>query len=577
MALRVNGIFYKDCSYKILGTTLVKIRKQDPDKITYLKAKARHGNYPEDSLYSAYLHNPHNVKFVDKIELPMDKVSGIQWVNRDKKVALLQINITQVYANNSLVWQYGCKPKQITDFRCSEDLYEHIRITFTEPTGVTPPPRYDLYEQDTLLKQAVYSGFELPVWDDGFHYLHIRAVNENGTVLSNTCRGKALQDAIQYKVENFDATTDRIEEIQVTFDEFKEPNWIYSLVRASDRSVIAPDIRSGYIWQTKNKGIWLAIMAQNGSDMVFSKGDKGMSLWAPSTITDFRASKDRQGEIKINFSPADGNGEPWYELLDADTNEVLATSVRDGYIYRTQKESYRLRVKAKNGQGYSLSNIDEGRTREASGAAIYTVSGSFKVPRGYSRVYVCMIGGGGGGASSDFVSGNKNFQFAGGGFAGKEFSGYVDVTSGEVIQVTVGQGGKGYKPPTGDDAAGSNGTDSIFKSAVAKGGSGGDSTGYYGAGDPVKGGCGAGGFRDGKEMPSDCIVAYGGQGSSFGSGGDGVVNENIKPPTAGVGAGGAGAVSCLSGKDPHGGDGGRGEVRIYWGSDEEIERMLTKN
>lgn len=552
MGLRVNGTNWSECDHNV-----------------YVTGGWRNIIFKEDRVIVS------NDK-EDEREILLKDIRGIQY--REDGGVIIQAQMNKVRANGKLVWEKGCKGKAIKDLKCTDYLQGVIRVTFTPP-NTEPTPRLFLYDGDALVKEDVYSGFEYKVADEKYHELQVITRNEKGTTASNKCRGKAIQHHAAGDIKGFEASDNLVGKIRIDFKEAdKEDNWVYYLIRSGSREIVASDVYPGYEWITDEHDVWLAVMAENDYDRIYSKGDKGSAFSAPSKITDFKASKDKVGGIKVTFSPADGWYKPTYDLIDADTERTLATNIKSGFEYRTNKAEYRLRVDARNNVGVTPSNEDTGKTIQGAGKAIYTESGKFTVPRGYDKVFVCMVGGGGGGSSSDFISAEKNFSKAGGGYAGEEKSGYVDVTPGEEINVIIGMGGRGYKPPTGDDAYGQDGFNTAFKGMLAKGGKGGGPDGYLGVGHGVKPGCGGSGTRDGFKGPDNgCINAYGGQGSSFGNGGDGVVNVNIKLPTAGVGAGGGAAVSCRDSKDPIAGDGGRGEVRIYWGTDTEIEEMLKED
>lgn len=101
-------------------------------------------------------------------------------------------------------------------------------------------------------------------------------------------------------------------------------------------------------------------------------------------------------------------------------------------------------------------------------------SGTWTVPTGVTSVHVRMWGGGGGGGGSNTGSG---FGYRGGG--GGYCEGYLSVTPGANITVTVGVGGAGG---TTSPTSGAAGTASAFLSMTANGGGAGTVAGGGGSG-----------------------------------------------------------------------------------------------
>ncbi|MGL4668601.1 MAG: hypothetical protein ACRCWR_11830, partial [Saezia sp.] len=124
----------------------------------------------------------------------------------------------------------------------------------------------------------------------------------------------------------------------------------------------------------------------------------------------------------------------------------------------------------------------------------YATSGIFTVPAGVFRVRVRLVGGGGG-AGGSYTS----LRTGGGGGGGGYAEGFVDVTPGQQIPVTVGAGGAGGVP--GQD--GSHGGGSSFGSYLsATGGSlGGGGGGLSGIGGIA-----------GRGYGGNLLNAYGGDG-----------------------------------------------------------------
>ena len=146
---------------------------------------------------------------------------------------------------------------------------------------------------------------------------------------------------------------------------------------------------------------------------------------------------------------------------------------------------------------------------------------TFTVPDGVYRIKCRVIGGGGG------AGGSASAKSGGGGGAGGYAEGWVDVTPGQTITITVGIGGSGG---TAGNFGVSGGLSSVGGFMSASGGAYGDAGG---------GGTGAGGFGG---------TGTGGSVNSVGSdGSDGTT-------TGAVGAG-AGGGSALGGSTRSGGSG----------------------
>ncbi len=156
------------------------------------------------------------------------------------------------------------------------------------------------------------------------------------------------------------------------------------------------------------------------------------------------------------------------------------------------------------------------------GAVSFASSGTFTVPDGVSRVFVQVWGGGGGGSSN------------GGGGGGGYAEGWVEVSSGQQISVTVAPGG----------SAGYSGGNSAFGSYISANGG---SVGASGA--PGYGGTGTLGINLYTGSPGSGI--NGGNGAtSFGGAGAASENANGTVP------GGGGAYTS--------GSGAPGIVHVYY-------------
>lgn len=226
------------------------------------------------------------------------------------------------------------------------------------------------------------------------------------------------------------------------------------------------------------------------------------------------------------------------------------------------------------------------------GSATFNVPGNYSwiAPTDVYSVELCAIGGGGAGGNVEDNPG-ANPLSAGGGYAGTEYHKTDQAVSpGYTYGVTVGAGGIGRDQGGVGGHTGQPGEASKFGGITIGGGAGGKgmfSTSYQpydGNGATVPSGCGGSGHRDGYRADSG-YRGSGGQGSSFGNGGDGEwCNINgCAAHNGGVGAGGGGLVTINEFVVAEAGDGGRGEVRVSWdcGSKEkgetfDIYRMTDK-
>ena len=209
----------------------------------------------------------------------------------------------------------------------------------------------------------------------------------------------------------------------------------------------------------------------------------------------------------------------------------------------------------------------------------FTSSGTFSVPSGISTVDVLVVAGGGG-------TGNQHG--GGGGAGGLIFRPGFPVTPGGTVSVTVGNGGPGSGPGTGQ--AGSTGQDSVFGTLTAKGGgaggAGGTPTPNCKNGGSGGGGGGArpsnaGGTATQPTQPGDSgtygFGNTGGTGQSSGGGGGGAGGIGGSSPggpiNGGIGlaytiadgttpvyyaGGGGGGAHCNPGTAGTGGQGGGG-------------------
>jgi len=174
----------------------------------------------------------------------------------------------------------------------------------------------------------------------------------------------------------------------------------------------------------------------------------------------------------------------------------------------------------------------------------FTSSGSFTVPVNIGRVFVRVWGGGGGGGG---VLSTGAYSASGGAAGGGYSEGYVSVTAGQVIAITVGAGGTGG---AGTPSNGSVGGTSSFGSFIsATGGAGGLLAGNGG----VASSQGAGGTGTGGGLSVTGFAGNGGLAATNGGGGSGggAFSTGTTPGNALNGTG-------ASGNFPGGGGGGTG-------------------
>lgn len=183
-------------------------------------------------------------------------------------------------------------------------------------------------------------------------------------------------------------------------------------------------------------------------------------------------------------------------------------------------------------------------------AQVYDSSGSYTVPAGVSNIKVTAWGGGGGGGSRTTNGGG------GGGGAGAYSYAEIPVTQGQVVTITIGNGG----------AAGSAGGDTTVAIGsttyvLAKGGSGvANNTTTGGVGGQASAGIGTTKLNGGNG--ADSVSNNGGKGGDSpngGKGGAGAISQGSG--TAGnVPGGGGGGAKRTSFGTQNGGTGGKGRV-----------------
>ena len=235
----------------------------------------------------------------------------------------------------------------------------------------------------------------------------------------------------------------------------------------------------------------------------------------------------------------------------------------------------------------SLSDFVLGEAATPTLTETFSTNSTFTVPAGVYQITVeAWAGGGGGGGRSTSGSGG-----AGGGGGGAYARGTINVTPGEIYNVTVGGGGPGG---SGGNVAGNAGADSYFYKTgganltLAKGGGGGAgvASGTGGAGGSntscigdvkYSGGNGAAGTTSasggGGGGAGNTTAGGAASGTTHGNGGtydggdgaDGRATNGAGSAGSELGGGGSGACRLSGGGGPFaGGSGARGEVRITY-------------
>ncbi|MBW9072240.1 MULTISPECIES: DUF2793 domain-containing protein [Agrobacterium] len=190
------------------------------------------------------------------------------------------------------------------------------------------------------------------------------------------------------------------------------------------------------------------------------------------------------------------------------------------------------------------------KNRLNAGATIvtYAAAGSFPwvVPAGVRSVFVRVWGAGGGGG------GSQNPGAAGGGGGGGYAEGYVAVTPGDTVIVTVGPGGTGGLSGASFSNGVAGGTSSFGPSISATGGGGGERAAANSQGVSGGGGTGTGGSRQasggtgssGTFVPNATNVQLGGSGGAAGGGGGGGGGASSGLGSVGQSPGGGGGAGA---------------------------------
>lgn len=174
----------------------------------------------------------------------------------------------------------------------------------------------------------------------------------------------------------------------------------------------------------------------------------------------------------------------------------------------------------------------------------FTVSGTFTIPSGVTKVLVEVWGGGGGGGGTNVVGAS-----GGGGGGGGYGRGIYDLVPGSAIAVTIGAGGAGG----GSTATGASGGSSSFGTLLScAGGIGGS---------PYVGGSGGGGGGSASGANAGSLVGAGGGSGVYSGGSSAATGGNGGGPSAGVGGAGDGtanhgALATPGGTASGGGGGG---------------------
>jgi hypothetical protein len=187
------------------------------------------------------------------------------------------------------------------------------------------------------------------------------------------------------------------------------------------------------------------------------------------------------------------------------------------------------------------SSMLQARLNKGSTIVAYFAAGSFSwiPPANVRSVFVRVWGAGAGGG------GNQTAGAGGGGGGGGYAEGYVTVTPGTPVTVTVGAGGTGGAGATSYGDGGSGGTSSFGSAISATGGNGGKGAAPNSQGISGGGGGGVGGHiqtTGGQGSSGSYLGSYGvgGVGGAGGSGGGPGGGSSTGLPSAGQSPGGGG-------------------------------------
>lgn len=206
------------------------------------------------------------------------------------------------------------------------------------------------------------------------------------------------------------------------------------------------------------------------------------------------------------------------------------------------------------------------------GSQIFTSSDTFTVPEGVSRVFAQVWGAGGGGGGA-YTQGSGGSAYSGASGAGGGYGeGWIEVSPGQQISVTVGAegtggvgGGNGVTPSY--PAPGGNGGNSSFGTYVTGDGGQGGSSGTSISSTGSSGGSGSGTFTANGQDGSGNGSGPGGNGATDfgGAGGAKGTSSSINgvPGNSPGGGGGLGYGASITSVG-NGANGARGEVRVYY-------------
>lgn len=218
------------------------------------------------------------------------------------------------------------------------------------------------------------------------------------------------------------------------------------------------------------------------------------------------------------------------------------------------------------------------------GDLTFTSSTSWTVPNGVSQIQYFLVGGGASGEAGTVDSDNDRDYAAHGGGGGYTSSGYMNVSSGQTVNIVVGAGGAAAassRKGSESSLSISNGEKASATGGLANGngGSGGGAPGasvqgYYKGGDGGSDGsdgeyiynkAGGVGQHTSTRCPWDNVLYAGG-------GGGGAGEHTYNPGAGGSGGGGAGrtigyGVNSVYPGESNTGGGGGGGYSSYWGAD----------
>ena len=490
--------------------------------------------------------------------------------------------VDRLYLGRALVWPQSA----IVDFEASDNLVGEIKFTWTD-TNDPAPESYDIYEDTTRVETDVTSGDKFDA-NPGTSDFFVRALFDGGHYIdSNIDSGTSLDNQAPSAITDFSASDNLESRVNCIWSAANgDPTPTYDVYR--DGSKIGESATAGWIDNRLPGTSLYYVIAKNVGGETASNSDSGTAVEgveppeevAPSPALAFNASDDREDGIMCTWmAPTSGTLPLTYELHDA--TGWIFSPVTSPFLWNgghgedapTPGRTYNLFIKTTNYVGYSLSNINTGIRQETTvippdpdpGEQVFLSSGTFTVPANVTVLTICMVGGGGSGAAGWGTSGNH--INAGGGFSGNEVHTTIyGVTPGENISVIVGSAGGAVAagaPSLGVD--GNAGNSSTFRGYTALGGAGGkhirgSGLGQYIGAGGTQTGCN-GTFRDGYgDGVTHNTSASGGEGNTYGNGGDAGYNADGK--MGGYGTGGGGGVGVEI--NAWSGSGNGGVVKVSW-------------